>query len=122
MSVIKDYWDALERLKAGCPSRVPLGSAINKDTVALEAGRKRGTIKRSRSSFHKLIVAIESEITELDTPATPPKDLLRKARAEKQNYKELYHQALNRELMLIEKLTRLEKEASQFSNVMPIRD
>lgn len=122
MSVIKDYWDALERLKAGCPSRVPQGSAINKDTVALEAGRKRGTIKRSRSSFRELIVAIDSASTELDTPATPTKDLLRKARAEKQNYKELYHQSLNRELMLLDRLARLEKELARLSNVLPIRE
>ncbi len=52
---MQEYWDALERLKAGCPSRVPLGSSINKDTVALEAGRKRGAIKKSRISFGKLI-------------------------------------------------------------------
>ncbi|ENS5062473.1 hypothetical protein [Vibrio cholerae] len=119
---MQDYWDALERLKAGCPSRVPLGSSINKDTVALEAGRKRGSIKKSRSSFGKLIAAIDTANREVDVQASQPRDLLRKVRAEKQNYKELYHQALNRELMLLDRLARLEKELARFSNVLPIRE
>ena len=86
---MQEYWEALERLKAGCPSRVPLGSSINKDTVALEAGRKRGSIKKSRSSFGELIAAIDAANKELDVSANQPRDLLLKARAEKQNYKEL---------------------------------
>ena len=66
---MQDYWDALERLKSGCPCRVPLGSSINKDTVALEAGRKRGSIKKSRSSFGELIAAIDTANGEVDVPA-----------------------------------------------------
>jgi len=119
---MQEYWEALERLKAGCPGRVPPGSSINKDTVALEAGRKRGSIKKSRSSFGELIAAIDTANGEVDVPANKPRDLLRKARAEKQNYKELYHQALNRELMLLDRLARLEKELARFSNVLPIRE
>ncbi|EPN4479182.1 hypothetical protein ACT0YH_003256 [Vibrio cholerae] len=119
---MKDYWDALERLRAGFPSRVPPGSSINKDTVALEAGRKRGSIKKSRSRFGELIAAIDAANKQLDVSANQPRDLLLKARAEKQNYKELYHQALNRELMLLDRLVRLEKELARFSNVVPIRE
>jgi len=56
---VKEYFAALERLKQNAPIRVPKGSPINKDQVALEAGRKRGTI-RSRPGFEVLISEIES--------------------------------------------------------------
>lgn len=110
MSVQQEYWDALDRLIKGEGKILPSGSPINKDTVALEAGRKRGTIKKSRKSFENLIAAIESA-----TPAQKPetkiqKDRLVKERRQKNDYRELYHQALNRELMLIERLAELEKE------------
>ena len=118
---MKDYWDALNRLSNGSPVRVPKGTPINKDTVALEAGRKRGSIKKSRFAFGDLIAAIESA-TPLQPVASPtPKDLLRKERERKQSYKELYHLALNRELMLLERLALLEKEIQRFKNVVPIR-
>lgn len=119
---MQDYWGALERLKKGVPVRLPKGTLINKDTVALEAGRKRGSIKKSRNSFSALIAAIDSAAQVMTAAPVAPKDILRRAKAEKHNYRELYHQALNRELMLIERLAQLEKELRCFSNVVPIRD
>ena len=44
MSALNEYYATLERLKVNKPK----GSAINNDMVALEAGRKRGSIKKSR--------------------------------------------------------------------------
>ena len=57
MSALNEYYAALERLKANKPIILPKGSAINNDTVAMEAGRKRGSIKKSRHAA--LIEAIE---------------------------------------------------------------
>ena len=57
MSAHNEYHAALERLKANKPTILPKGSAINNDTVALEAGRKRGSIKKSRHVA--LVEAIE---------------------------------------------------------------
>ena len=57
MSALNDYYAALERLKANKSNVLPKGSAINNDTVALEAGRKRGSIKKSR--YAALVQAIE---------------------------------------------------------------
>ena len=57
MNALNEYYAALERLKANKPTILPKGSAINNDTVALEAGRKRGSIKKSRHVV--LIEAIE---------------------------------------------------------------
>ena len=39
--------EALNRLVSNTPIRVPKDSKINNDTVALEAGLKRGAVKRS---------------------------------------------------------------------------
>ena len=61
MSVLSEYYAALERLKANKPTILPKGSAINNDTVALEAGRKRGSIKKSRHVA--LVEAIEQAKT-----------------------------------------------------------
>ncbi|MEK6290834.1 MAG: hypothetical protein V4793_05485 [Paraburkholderia tropica] len=44
-----DYYAALERLKKR------KGARINNDTVAIEAGRKKGSIKKSRPLFAQLI-------------------------------------------------------------------
>lgn len=58
-NTVKEYFAALERLKKNAPLNVPKGSSINKDQVALEAGRKRGTI-RNRPGFERLIAEIDS--------------------------------------------------------------
>ena len=39
MSVINDYYAALERLKTNKPTVLPKGSVINNDTIALKAGQ-----------------------------------------------------------------------------------
>ena len=119
MPANKEYWQALERLKQGNPIRVPKYSQINKDTVALEAGRKRGSIKKSRDSFTELIKAIE-QCQEQDQQQMPTAiERLKRERTLKINYRELYHQELNSKLMLVERLSQVEKELKQFKNVVP---
>jgi hypothetical protein len=58
--ILKDYFEALERLKREKPVNVPKGTKITNDSVSLEAGRKKGTIKRSRPIFSELIEAIDA--------------------------------------------------------------
>lgn len=120
MTAMNDYWDALQRLKSNKSVKIPQGSLINKDTVALEAGRKRGSIKKSRPVFFELIVAIEQAA--LETPNQEPdlKVKLVNERSQKNNYRELYHQSLNRELMLLDRLANLEKQLKRYVNVTPI--
>jgi uncharacterized protein involved in exopolysaccharide biosynthesis len=67
---VKEYFSALERLKQNNPERVEKGSQINKDTVALEAGRKRGSI-RNRPGFSGLIEAIGQASSEQSLAASP---------------------------------------------------
>lgn len=47
MSTLNEYYATLERLKTNKPTILAKGSAINNDTVALEAGRKWGSIRRA---------------------------------------------------------------------------
>ena len=47
--------EALNRLIANTPIRAPKSSKINNDTVALEAGLKRGAVKRSRPELAELL-------------------------------------------------------------------
>ena len=110
MAMIDEYHDALKRIKNNNPIRVPKGSRINKDTVALEAGRERGSIKKSRKVFTSLIYEIEMAAksqTQIDS--NPIQNRLEKWKKEKENYRDLYHQSLNRELMLLEQIADLER-------------
>lgn len=57
---LADYFEALARLQAGRPVNVTRGLRITNDSVALEAGRAKGSIKKSRPSFSELIQAISA--------------------------------------------------------------
>jgi hypothetical protein len=117
MTAINEYWEALARLKDDKPIRIVKGSIINKDAVALEAGRKRGSIKKSRQTFADLIAAID--LAALESMQKEPDLLvkLEKERSQKSNYRDLYQKALNRELMLLSRLADLEKRLKKYDNV-----
>lgn len=55
---IKNFYDALQRLIDGKPKIIIGSYSINNDTVAIEAGRQRGAIKKSRPELAELLVAI----------------------------------------------------------------
>lgn len=99
MSALNDYFTALERLKANQPNILPKGSAINNDTVALEAGRKRGSIKKSRHAA--LVAAIELAAKKAGqheiTPLQHVEKAKNKIKAVKSDYEQLkqdYEKAL----------------------------
>lgn len=121
MTINKEYWSALERLKNNTPSILPKGSKINNDNVAMEAGRKKGTIKKSRESFSELIDAIQQTAQEIAKKKPNLKNRLLNERSQKEHYKALYHEGLNRKLMLIAKLAQLEKQLNSHGNVSPIK-
>ena len=122
MAIDNEYWKALERLKRNKPLKIQLNSPINKDTVALEAGKKRGSIRSSRSSFNKLIAAIEAANSNQNSPIEKQKKQLEKSRKTISKYKELYHESLNRELMLIERVSQLEKELTTSKKIIRIAE
>lgn len=107
------YFDALKRLIDNEPINIQKGGKINNDTVALEAGRKRGSIKKSRDNFLPLIEAIKiAQDLENQSVSKCEEKLEKYKRLYKEN-REKYEQALNRELMLVEQLKKLEKELAK---------
>lgn len=111
---IKDYFEALNRLINNKPIYVSRSYKINKDTVALEAGRKRGSIKKSREVFSDLIDAINAAENKIEAPKKEQINKLNNLKIDRDKYKELYEQALNRELMYMEHVNELEKELKKY--------
>jgi acid stress-induced BolA-like protein IbaG/YrbA len=77
VDVIDEYFEALERLKRGQAIRVPKSTRITKDAVAQEAGRGKGSIKKSRPVYSGLIRAIEDAAIEKAALSPTTQDKLR---------------------------------------------
>ena len=90
MSALHDYYAALARLKANKPTVLAKGSAINNDTVALEAGRKRGSIKKSRHAA--LIESIELAAQQAGQNVLSPTQQVEKAKNKTKAVKTDYEQ------------------------------
>ncbi|MDI6622721.1 hypothetical protein [Acinetobacter junii] len=105
MSVLNDYYAALERLKANKPIVLPKGSAINNDTVAMEAGRKRGSIKKSRHAA--LIEAIEQAAQEAGQNVLSPTQQIEQAKTKTKAVKNDYEQLKEDYEKLLEKCNSL---------------
>jgi hypothetical protein len=113
---LEEYYEALNRLINNNPVNVPKDTKINKDTVALEAGRKRGSIKKSREVFSELIEAIEKASEEKSKSTSQHIEQITKIKDKMNNFKHLYEEALNRELMYIERINELEKALKNISS------
>ncbi len=105
MSAIDDYYAALERLKANKPNVLVKGSAINNDTVAMEAGRKRGSIKKSRHAA--LIEAIEQAAQVAGQNIPSPTQQIEKAKSKTKAVKSDYEQLKEDYEKLLEKCNSL---------------
>lgn len=103
-SALTDYFEALERLIKGRPINIPKGSKITNDNVSLEAGRKKGTIKKSRPIFKSLIDAIEAAAGAQLLPLDSTKAALDAAKAEAARYRTLWEEAMSREVSLVKQL------------------
>lgn len=122
MSAIDNYRAALQRLIEGKPQNVPKGSAINKDTVALEAGRKRGSIKKSRADNAPLIAEIEAAAAHQDTAKPSASENARKQKACKQAAQEQlgalkadYELALQKIVSLVQENYLLKQQISELT-------
>ena len=115
-----EYFEALERLKKNKPINVPKGSCINNDTVALEAGRKRGSIKRSRKEFEALILDIEGASAgalscrhKSTSQEQELRSKLSKLREKVKETEEKYYATLGRELSLICQIKELKEQLNK---------
>ncbi len=104
-SALQDYFEALERLQKGSPINVPKGSKITNDNVSMEAGRKKGSIKKSRPVFKELINAIEVAAATVAAPKDEAKAALDTAKAEAARYRALWEESLSREVSLFKQLS-----------------
>jgi len=113
---VADYYAALERLKQR-------RAKINNDTVAVEAGRKKGSIKKSRPQFIQLIADIDAASAELLAVRNEPEVRLERAKIEKKTLEQRLDEALEREVALIKELFDLKMELASLRNgaVVPIR-
>jgi hypothetical protein len=116
MSALVEYFEALERLKKGTPLIVPKNTKISKDSVSLEAGRQKGTIKKSRPIFKQLIDAIDEAAMEQQLPALTEREKLNKVKTKLENYRALYEAAVAREIMLVRRIYELEAYISESTN------
>lgn len=105
MSVLHEYYAALARLKANKPTVLAKDSAINNDTVALEAGRKRGSIKKSRHAM--LIEAIELAAQQAGQNILSPTQQIEQAKNRTKAAKSDYEQLQENYEKLLEKCNSL---------------
>lgn len=97
---------------------VDRGEKINNDTVALEAGSSRGSIKRSRPAYADLIAAIDLAAHE-QTAAKAQRDPVPALRQEKATLVQLLDGALERELALLSEVYNLREEVRQLREQLP---
>ena len=103
-NAMAEYFVALDRLKKGTSMVVPKGTRITNDSVALEAGRGKGSIKKSRPVFTALIAAIEAAASEQAQPINDAKSKLKAAKEDTARYKAMWLQTLSREQSLVKQL------------------
>jgi len=120
---LTDYFNALERIKKGIPIHVRKGIKISNDSVALEAGRKKGSIKKSRAVFFNLINEINTASAEQLQNSNKHEDKLITTRAKAEQYRLELESALAREVSLLYELYELKKQLAKLTgtNVIPLR-
>lgn len=118
-----DYFASLDRLQKGRPDIMPKGTKITNDAVALEAGRKKGSIKKSRPVFADLIRAIDEAAAEQAHPKNEQKERLNKAKSSTDHYRRALEAALGREISLLYELFETKKKLAKLTGgkVVPIR-
>ena len=120
---LEEYFLALERLKKGQPKNVQKGSKITNDSVALEAGRGKGSIKKSRAIFANLIQAIDEAATAHAKPSNELKDRLTKAKGVAELCRRDLEASLAREMSLLYELYETRKKLAILTGekILPIR-
>ena len=117
MSALNEYYAALKRLKANKPTILPKGSAINNDTVALEAGRKRGSIKKSRHAV--LVEAIDQAAQAAGQNILSPAQQIEQAKNKNRAVKTDYEQLKEDYEKLLEKFNSLLLENFELKKTHP---
>jgi len=112
-----DYFAALDRLSKR------KGARINNDAVAIEAGRKKGSIKKSRLQFAALIDAIDAANAFRELPKLDATHRLERAKGDAKHLRLKLDESLARELSLLRQVFTLRKEltALRGGSVLPLQ-
>ena len=105
---VSKYFEALQRLQAR-------GAPINNDTVALEAGSGRGSIKKSRPAYAELIAAIDVAAKE-QAQAKAASDPVPGLRQTVAGLQSRLDEALEREASLLYEVLTLREENRQLKH------
>ncbi len=113
---LKEYYDALERLKRR-------KARINNDTVAIEAGRKKGSIKKSRPQFAALIAAIDDAGKVVTEERRKPEIQAEMAKQDARLLQQRLDESLEREICLAQEVFQLKREINALTarKVVPIK-
>jgi hypothetical protein len=122
-NTVSDYFDALNRIKEGKPIHVNKHIKISNDAVAVEAGRKKGSIKKSRGAFADLILAIDSAAAEQAQGENNLSKSVEKFREKAEQYRSELEAALAREVSLLYELYETKKKLAKITGtkVIPLR-
>ncbi len=120
---LDEYFAALERLKKGRPTIVAKGMKITNDAVALEAGRGKGSIKKSRLLFADLIHAIDEAAVDQARPKNEQLDRLNKAKIAATELRRALEASMAREISLLHELYEVKKKLARLTGetVLPLR-
>lgn len=120
---LKDYFEALERLKCDKPIRVAKGTPITNDAVSLEAGRVKGSIKKSREVHADLIVAIDLAREDQVKGKNERQEKIDKVKTSADDFRLKYEAALAREISLLREVFHLKKQLAKLTGerVVPLR-
>jgi hypothetical protein len=117
-------FDALHRIIINRPNFVSKNSIITLDAVAVEAGLKKGSIRRARASNAKLVEAIQAAADEQSIKRihlSPDKKLKEMYEAKKQEalmFRALYEESLVREVSLLKQLWDERAEWAKLNQVL----
>ncbi len=121
---ISNYFKALECLIDEKPTIVAKGAPITNDAVSLEAGRKKGSIKKSRPEFASLINAINEAASKQKSADIDP-DAAKIERLENglKEMRKSLSDSHEREASLVYEIFSLRKKLAKISGskVFPIR-
>ncbi|MGK3486209.1 hypothetical protein [Klebsiella michiganensis] len=108
---INEYRIALQRLIDNESIYLPVGTKISNDSVAVEAGRKKGTIKKSRSVFTDLIAEIKiAALNQKRRVGEPHSTEIKNLKSEIKELKLMLDASLIREVSLINELFEIKKD------------
>ena len=121
--VLGEYRAALHRLVIGKPRIAPKGRRITNDAVAVEAGRSKGSIQKSRMIFKELIAEIRAANAAQTNPKAEARRKFDRAKADAALYREERDAALSREVSLLKELFELKLKLAKLTGetIVPFR-